>query len=360
MIEEDDFDEIYSEPERISLKFHEMLACINEDTDHSSAISDDVDFEDFENFEKEIKEQEICNERDETIEPLEQARFTSCVIVDYIEGKFQRCEETRKLRQLRNLFGTWQVDRDAIKEVDGVLSKLGVCDSHFQFDNKYLHKSIDKQTKNFNEGIIQWRRCVSCKKYVTFFSRGAGCAIHSWHLNKKNIQVPCIGQYSCEALQSCPKLCNQAFDNIKRPQCICCLCYENLGGHIHHRSGTRGKSATTCITEKLHDSDITEGLKFIGNLLIKIAQTENNDEIKKNILIKTFEILFPLISNEIYADSTTTISNPTVNYEKQEKIILDKPPSLFIIKFLFRKIFKEKDAKKSEIDNFKVNTFVFF
>ena len=106
MIEEDDFDEIYSEPERISLKFHEMLACINEDTDHSSAISDDVDFEDFENFEKEIKEQEICNERDETIEPLEQARFTSCVIVDYIEGKFQRCEETRKLRQLRNLFGT--------------------------------------------------------------------------------------------------------------------------------------------------------------------------------------------------------------------------------------------------------------
>ena len=60
-----------------------------------------------------------------------------------------------------------------------------MCDSHFQFDNKYLHKSIDKQTKKFNEGIIQWRQCVSCKKYVTFFSRDAGCAIHSWHLNKK-------------------------------------------------------------------------------------------------------------------------------------------------------------------------------
>src|SRR6266487_4915525 len=64
MIEEDDFDEIYSEPERISLKFHEMLACINEDTDNSSAISDDIDFEDFNNFEEEINEQEICNERD--------------------------------------------------------------------------------------------------------------------------------------------------------------------------------------------------------------------------------------------------------------------------------------------------------
>ena len=50
-------------------------------------------------------------------------------------------EKTEKLKQLCNLFGTWQVDRDAIKEVNGVLSKLGVCDTHFQFDNKYLHKS---------------------------------------------------------------------------------------------------------------------------------------------------------------------------------------------------------------------------
>jgi len=155
MIEEEDFDKIYNEPERISLKFHKMLACINEDTDNSSVFSDDIDFKDFENFERENEEQEICNERDETIEPLEQTRFTSCVIVDYIEGKFQRCEETRKLRQLCNLFGTWQVDRNAIKEVNSDLSKLGVCDSHFQFDNKYLHKSLDKQTKNFNEGIIQ-------------------------------------------------------------------------------------------------------------------------------------------------------------------------------------------------------------
>jgi len=39
-----------------------------------------------------------------------------------------------------------------------------------------------------------------------------------------------------------------------------------LGGHIHYHSGTRGKSTTMCITEKLHDSNIIEGLKFIGNL----------------------------------------------------------------------------------------------
>ncbi|PKY46612.1 hypothetical protein RhiirA4_461515 [Rhizophagus irregularis] len=213
MVEEENFDEI-SEPERISLKFNELLENINDDTDNTSTFSD-IDFEELEYLEEEIKEQEICDEMDEIIEHLEQQNFTPCVIIDFIEGKFQQCKRTGKLKQLRNLFGTWQVDRDAIKEVNGVLSKLGVCDSHFQFDNKYLHQSISKKTKDFNEGIIQWRRCISCNKYVTFFSRGIGCIIHSWYLNKKNIQVPCIGQYKCEALQSYSNLCIRTYENIK-------------------------------------------------------------------------------------------------------------------------------------------------
>ncbi|RGB28322.1 hypothetical protein C1646_767971 [Rhizophagus diaphanus] len=304
---DEDIDEINSEHERISLKFNEMLAYINDDTDNTSISS--IDFED---FESEVEEQEICNEKDEIIDNLEQLRFTLCVIIDFIEGKFQRCEKTGNLRQLHNLFGVWQVDRDAVKGVDGILSKLGVCDSHFQFDNK-----------------------------------GTGCAIHSWHLNKRNIQVPCIGQYSCEALQSCPPLCKQAFENIKNPKCICCLCYENLGGHIHHRSGIRGKSAVTCITEKLHEDDITKGLEFMGNLLIKIAQTGNN-EIKKNILIKTFEILLPLTSMTSISTADTSIDR-----EKYENIILKNPSSLFMIKVLFIKIFKEKEIKKNiEINDF--------
>jgi len=211
----------------------------------------------------------------------------------------------------------------------------------------HKNKSQHKQTKEFNEGIIQWRRCISCNKYVTFFSRGVGCIIHSWHLNKKNIQVPCIGQYTCEALRSCPNLCKRSFENIKRPQCICCLCYEKLGGHIHHRSGSRGIKATTCITEELHADDITKGLEFIGNLLIRIAQTKSN-EIKENILIKTLEILLTSIESS--------------DYEKCKKIILNEAPSLFMIKILFIKIFREKEVnKKVEINDlpFKVNIFIF-
>ncbi|CAB5186397.1 unnamed protein product [Rhizophagus irregularis] len=104
MIEEENFDEI-SESERISLKFNEMLDCINDDTDNTSTFSD-IDFEEIETFEEEVKEQEICNETDEIIDHLEQQKFTPCVSIDFIEGKFRRCEGTGKLRQLRNLFGT--------------------------------------------------------------------------------------------------------------------------------------------------------------------------------------------------------------------------------------------------------------
>ena len=112
-------------------------------------------------------------EQDKVIDNLEHTEFTPCVVIDFIKGEIQRCGETTKLRQLRNLFGTWQVDRNAIKEVDGILSRLGVCDTHFQFDNKYLHKS-HKQLKDFSQGTIQWRRCISCNKYIAFFHRVQG------------------------------------------------------------------------------------------------------------------------------------------------------------------------------------------
>lgn len=69
------------------------------------------------------------------------------------------------------------------------ITKIGVCDLHFQFDNKYLHNSKEKQLKKFEMGMIQWRRCISCNKYVTFFSRGIGCTQHSWRLNEHSIQV---------------------------------------------------------------------------------------------------------------------------------------------------------------------------
>ncbi|RGB25557.1 hypothetical protein C1646_771547 [Rhizophagus diaphanus] len=100
---------------------------------------------------------EMLNETlDNTIiDNLEHTELIPCVVINFIKGEVQQCGESTKLIQLQNLFETWQVDRDAINEVDGVLIRLGVCNTHFQFDNKYLHQSQNKQLKDFNQGIIQ-------------------------------------------------------------------------------------------------------------------------------------------------------------------------------------------------------------
>ncbi|UZO05966.1 uncharacterized protein OCT59_026303 [Rhizophagus irregularis] len=276
---------------------------LNETLDNTS----DIHFED-----PEKKKKNDCEtfEHDEVIDNLEHTELTPYVVIDFIKGEVQRCGESTKLRQLRNLFGTWQVDRDAINEVDGVLIRLGVCNTHFQFDNKYLHQSRNKQLKDFNQGIIQWRRCISCNKYITFFSRGAGCTLHSWHLNKQNIQVPCIGQYTCEALRDCLPVCKRAFDDIN-------------------------PCGITCTT--LHADDTAKGLEYLGNWLINIAQTGNDKEKNQKILTKAFEALLPFADLMFSSNSTiTTLISTTLN----------EPPSLFMIKTLFIEFSKKQEIEK--------------
>ena len=324
---------------------------LHDDNSTSDIDSEDSeDFEDFEDFEENERDDSKLFEKEEIIDQLENIELTPCVVIDFVKGKIQQCGDSIKLRPLHNLFGTWQVDRDAIKEVDGILSRLGVCDTHFQFDNKYLHKSQNKQLKGYDRGIIQWRRCICCDKYVTYFSRGAGCDIHSWNLNSRNIQIPCNCQYACKVLQTCPPLCKRAFD-ITKTQCICCLCYEDLGGHIYCRPG-RGKKATTCITENSHKEDIKKGLEFLGDWLIDVSRT-GHDEMKKDLLIETFKTFLPFVNKlattPSQTDSTISTAIQITNASTNQKNALNEVPSLFMIKLIF--IETSKKNKKNENEN---------
>ncbi|RHZ77506.1 hypothetical protein Glove_177g73 [Diversispora epigaea] len=330
-----------------------------EDEDNSSDTDNNYYESELELENENEKENEHYNDKDEIIEVSEQTELTACVIIDFVDGKIQRCKQKGKLKQLHNLFGTWQVDRDAIKEADSTLSKLGVCDTHFQFDNKYLHKSQEKKLKSFETGIIQWRRCVSCDKYITFFSRDVGCTEHSWHLNGYNIQVACIGQYRCDALKICHPICTRAFDNIEMPKSICCLCYEKLGGHIYHRPG-RGKKGTTCITKQLHLKDTDKGLEFLGDWIINISQTQD-EENKNQILIALINALIPFTS--FSPSFITNISNKNINFtnesNKNKQLIFNQLPSLFMIKMLFIESSKKiKYERNLNINNFKELGFV--
>uniref|UniRef100_U9TYJ6 Uncharacterized protein n=1 Tax=Rhizophagus irregularis (strain DAOM 181602 / DAOM 197198 / MUCL 43194) TaxID=747089 RepID=U9TYJ6_RHIID len=151
-------------------------------------------------------------------------------------------------------------------------------------------------------GMIQWRRCISCNKYVTFFSRGIGCTQHSWRLNEHSIQVPCIGQYSCKAL--------------------------------------KGEKGNTC--EQLHLEDTSKGLEFLGNWLIHFSQAQN-EEIKNEALIALVNALIPFTSF------------PISNKQALAKSIssdINQIPSLFIIKMLFI-----KSSKKTNNQNLKINDY---
>ncbi len=91
------------EYERFLPSFKEILTWTN---DNNNSINfEDFEFEnfEFENFEKEnlnwksineIPEQEF----DEIIDNLKQTKFTPCVIIDFINGKFQQYKEIGKLR----------------------------------------------------------------------------------------------------------------------------------------------------------------------------------------------------------------------------------------------------------------------
>ncbi|EXX66497.1 hypothetical protein RirG_123240 [Rhizophagus irregularis DAOM 197198w] len=226
--------------------------------------------------------------------------ITPCVIIDNIQGTIKRCGETYKLRKIRNLYGTWQIDRDAVQQVNN--NYLGVCDSHFLYDQNQIHNPKDKISKEFttSDAIIQHRR-----------SEGEGCSNHSWLVNGRNVQVPCNGLVYCNALKE-TFLSEQSL-KINKPRCICCSCYERLGGHIHKRTG-RGKKSNC---DRLHEQDVTKGINFIANWLIKISYTDEDSK-KKEILNSIVEAILPFLPTPLTkTTSSLTKSDETLSLFKQ-------------------------------------------
>ncbi|CAB4445369.1 unnamed protein product [Rhizophagus irregularis] len=118
----------------------------------------------------ESSETESDEERDDDIinKVQNKENLSPCVIIDMYEGKIQRCNSVTKLRRLWQMIGMWQIDEEEVKAKNFAIEHLGVCYSHF------IH--------------------------------GANCEEHSYIVIGKNIQVPCIGQKKCGALQECHSL----------------------------------------------------------------------------------------------------------------------------------------------------------
>ncbi|PKK59839.1 hypothetical protein RhiirC2_794223 [Rhizophagus irregularis] len=183
-------------------------------------------------------EEHIMNKKLSTI-PL-----SSCIIVDIIDGNLRTCGKNSK-KNISQLVGTWQIDTNTVTEFLDEKVNLGVCISHFNYDQKN-HSNHAKQLR-------------------------------------KTENIACNGQFSCNALEICSSISKLAKEEFSDPRYVCCSCFEINGGHIHRQGGS-GKSRFSCKDAGLHDEDSNKMLMILANWLLYVIKNEN-EERKKNILL---------------------------------------------------------------------------
>jgi hypothetical protein len=70
-----------------------------------------------------------------------------CVVMINLNGTIQCCRQINleNQRRLWNLIGTWEVDMEAVNEMKERTDRLGVCTTHFHYDQNNLHPKGLKQ-----------------------------------------------------------------------------------------------------------------------------------------------------------------------------------------------------------------------
>ena len=82
--------------------------------------------------------------------------------------------------------------------------------------------------------------------------------------------------YYCNALRNYSTLCQHTYDDTKRPRCIYYTYYEELGGHIHRRSGRDQRKIVlkiNCIMKIL-----AKDLNLLHNGLIRLQNQLTNQK----------------------------------------------------------------------------------
>jgi len=207
--------------------------------------------------------------------------LTPCVVLDMIDGQIQCCSKTKNLRPLAQLIGTWEIDKESFLKVnvENKLHTLGVCTSHFTFDQNSLHSPNIKQIRSVEKSWINYRRCLFCNKYKYFFSRGKNCVQHSMCIIGRNVKVPCIGLKVCSVFTTGEDQTSDVIhesNDEHRTRYVCSECFTLQGGHFFERQGSGKKPAFSC--QDRHNNDATEGLKLLGQWILNVAETGKKNQ----------------------------------------------------------------------------------
>jgi hypothetical protein len=277
----------------------------------------------------------ISNEEADFLLSQEQNKeYSTCVLIDLIDGKIQTCGSDKQMKPLTQLIGMWRLDKDAVKKAQKENERLGICMKHFNFDQRQ-HGNKVKSTKPITNDDYLKARCLFCNKIIFFFCRGGYCNLHSWSIQDKNIQVPCNGQVTCHALDDYGKICKTSFE-VVRARHVCCECYQEHGGHLHVKMGT-GKSKFDCTD--LH-KDHSSYLELLANWLLNVAKCENKmfkEKVTKTLLDPILQIIGETNDEqEPFLQTKISSSNMETESSTESDLIYTRFPSLFVLHVFFK------------------------
>ncbi|CAG8589631.1 13914_t:CDS:2, partial [Cetraspora pellucida] len=181
-------------------------------------------------------------------------------------------------QRLWNLIGNWKINSTCIKEVGDNPEKLEICESHFNLDQASdFHPTGSKQNIDHTSAMISYKRCLYCNYNFHVFTRERNCKTHAWYIIGKDIMLPYITLYTCNALMTHKSIIYKKLSlkkNYHRSRYICQTCFSKNGGHTYIPSG-QGKKRVNCIDA--HNNENGIGLRIIENWILNIGLSSDKD-----------------------------------------------------------------------------------
>jgi len=126
----------------------EIDECNSDNDSNENIYNDQEELENSTNIKPDLCKDEthIINEAINTIP------FSPCVIIDTINEKLQTCSNDSK-KNISQLVGTWQIDTNFTIEFLDRKVNLGICISHFNYDQKN-YTDYAKQLRKIEHSIV--------------------------------------------------------------------------------------------------------------------------------------------------------------------------------------------------------------
>jgi len=297
----------------------------------------EIELEDFRSHSESTTTRDKPDETDETdIEVEAYTRnkdLTRCPLMCIEGGEVKCCNAEHDNRTLRSLVGTWELDANALKDIDikKDIHRVGVCYSHYTFDTNQVHKGMVTDltaSHTAEQCVVRYRYCLFCNERKMFFSRGNCCSAHSLEVDGCNIQMPCFGISRCIAFKYDGSIVKKSSSST-RARYICSKCFQDQGGHLQERLG-KGHSLMSCTWDTNHFADTVDSLKEFRAWISLVIESGSKFE-QENLLSQ----LISAIKNNQSKDSSS----------KAETMAL---PSKLLVRTIFKLRNSNRKAKLSK------------